>query len=172
MKFDVTLAVVLAFLVPGGILIWFLPPAMTETIGVISVVDGSASALQLAVLLCEAFVAGVIIDSLRTVSLQPVIKIIARKIDKEGLPGDYVSHITATRLPVFEMLIGRSYEYYRLNCNLSVALLAATVLNALTSPFGMRGLVLIVSFALAFVISLRSKLDNDAAIRQFVASDN
>jgi hypothetical protein len=168
MKFDLTLAVVLAFLVPGALLLWTLAPSVTAN--VVPVLDKSTTTTALAALLCETFVVGVIIDSLRTVSVQPLVTRLARLFDKKGLPSTYISHITPERLPVFEMLVSRSYEYYRLNCNLTVSLIASIAASALTSASRTRLLLLFAALVFALLVSVRSRIDSDAALRQFVAS--
>lgn len=170
MKFDVTLAIVLVFLAPGMIVLSASPMHMTEPLDALRSLEKIPSASELLVLLSVAFLVGVALDSLRIVTIQPVIKAIAKRLDKAGLPQDYISHITAERLPVFEMLVQRSYEYYRLNCNIALGLLVVTVLHFTVCSYGSRFVIVLFADFLWLAISVRSKRDSDRAVRNFVQS--
>ena len=170
MKFEVTLAVLLAFLVPGIVFIWALPPALAESTGIIPNLGRPTTSTEVLVLLCSALVVGVFLDSIRVITVQPVVAWLARLFGEEGLPRDYISHVTTDRLPVFEMLVSRSYEYYRLNCNLAGGLFFSLFATLCVGDTGRRLFVLSIATVFSLAVSLRAKIDNDAALRHFVDS--
>jgi len=120
---ELTLYVILAFLVPGVIAGCSLALFGGEPRKLLLELLRNPSAGRGVLFVAASLAFGVILDSLRTVVVDPL----ARTFGKRALPSDYLSKITKDNLPVFQLFLDRTLEYYRLNANLTFAVAAAAM---------------------------------------------
>jgi len=123
MKFELTLYTVLVFLVPGSLsvgVLRFWSHAVDElAAGLLS----SPTAVNAALVTAAAFGLGAMVDSLRTLAIDPLVS----WLGKTGTPPNYLAKLTSVNLPVFEFVLRRTHEYYRFNANTAFALLLLSV---------------------------------------------
>jgi len=190
MKFEIALTTVLAFILPGAIIVigmaLIAPHSREFVVPAIEYVGGSKSLVFASMCLG----AGAIIDALRLISTDPLTRFIADRSARSGKKKvrrsdcnrvqqstsfsksvDYRSRITEENLPVFTMLIERTYEYYRFNANSSAALLALVMVRAFNETATDRCLwVLIFFFVIAMWTSVRAWRYTRQAVESFVKS--
>lgn len=146
MRFDISLIQVLAFFIPGAVVLGGLClvcPGIKDSIS--TLLDPNPTTAGFIHVAGICFVLGVLTDALRLITTQPLVSRIRRKplqeILKSGKPTfrplhsiriekeiktdqpleKYVEKITSDNLPVFTMLIERVQLYYRLHTNLALA---------------------------------------------------
>ncbi len=124
MRFNMTFASALVFFVPGALVlagICLMFPEIRTSIG--SIVKNRETAGTL-LITAICFVSGVLIESLRLITIDFLVRCIVGKWRERKCrairPSDYVSKLTADNLAVFTLLIDRTYEYYRLNANVTI----------------------------------------------------
>lgn len=124
MRFNMTFAAALVFFVPGAILLTGMCLMFPEigTYIVQFVKNHQTAGILLITVLC--FVSGVLIESLKLITIDILVHcLIAKHLKKKGLSeasSDAISKLTAYNLPVYTLLVDRTYEYYRLNANLTL----------------------------------------------------
>ncbi|MDE0401525.1 MAG: hypothetical protein OXL96_27335 [Candidatus Poribacteria bacterium] len=124
MRFNMTFAAVLVFFVPGFLVLTgtclIFPEMRTSIVSIVKNHETAGTLLITAI----CFVSGVLIESLRLVTIEPLVSYIVEKWKKrKGLAirsSDYVSKLTVDNLEVFTLLVDRTYEYYRLNANVTI----------------------------------------------------
>ena len=125
MRFDLTLQTILAFFVPGVIVItgvWLVFPGIRTFISPL-VEEPKTAGIFLILGIC--FVPGILVDSLRIITIDKLIKVISQKIKMFKMPEfpHYIPKITSENLPVFKMLTNATQTYYRMNANVALAFL-------------------------------------------------
>lgn len=169
MKFDLTLATILVFIAPGVLMFFGLPFDLGPGFHDLRSFQTLPSSETLLVILIVAFFAGVILDSLRTVTIQLAINRILkiRKFNHEVPSLDYFKRIDEKKLPVFEMIVEKSFAYYRLNANLCCGLLLLSAMRALECGFDRTFLAYFIGFIIWFLIASKSKWDNDKILANY-----
>jgi membrane protein required for beta-lactamase induction len=116
-------------------------------------------------LLCLVFVAGTVLDMVRTITVQPVVTRIA------GCRGahmpSYFKHIDKDSLDIFMLINDKSNEYLRLNQNVALSLLIIFILQQAHHIRWQNLLYLALTVAWV-VIAVRSRRDLIAALNGFV----
>ena len=125
MRFDLTLQTILAFFVPGVIVITGVCLVFTGIRTFISPLVEEPKTAGIFLIFGICFVIGILVDSLRTITIEKIVTAINRKIGMfkvDELP-DYIPKITRENLPVFKMLTDATQTYYRMNANAALAFL-------------------------------------------------
>src|SRR5258708_2963201 len=114
MKFELTLYVVLVFLVPGVVVTGAL--ALCTGYGELlinrSLEDTTATTGVL--LLVLAFGIGALVDALRALMVD---RLFNSDDERLKVPAKYIQLLRSDNLEVFRFLVERTQEYYRLNAN-------------------------------------------------------
>lgn len=152
MRFDMSLIQVLAFFIPGAVVLGGLClvcPGIKDSIS--TLLDPNPTTAGFIHVAGICFVLGALTDALRLITTQPLVSCICQKslqkilkqfsiwirkdeadlpknfaekeIKPSQPPEDYVEKITSDNLPVFTMLIESAQLYYRLHANLALAFL-------------------------------------------------
>jgi ABC-type multidrug transport system fused ATPase/permease subunit len=167
MKFELTLYVVLVFLVPGliaasTIAIWSSPVHALILRNLATPDAGGAVAL-----LVLAFAVGSLIDALRSLFVQRLLDVGATV----KLQSNYLQKLNKDNLEVFRFLLERTQVYYRLNANTAVAATAFTISYAIRYSFNPI-LLLLVGFTTLFWLSARkSRRETIVITNQFAAEE-
>ncbi len=163
MKFELSLYFILVFLVPGCIAllagtVWSSQIAnLTTTL--MTAPSNSAGALVLAL----AFAGGAVVDSLRTVLIDWLAGIFA----KHKLPNDYLKKLNKRTLAGYELILQRTYEYYRFNANAFLSTFALLLSLTIRSP--QWSLVFLGALAAALLYaSVSSKSASNWALTQLM----
>ena len=166
MKFDLTLATVLVFLVPGGLLLLGMPTEAISAVDRWHIASKPTDVTQAGIVLAAIFFCGSVIDSLRIITVQPLVSYFAK--DRcPALPTDYFKLIDKDSIVVFELINEKAFEYLRLNQNIALALFALFVLWVGHTP----NYPCVVALFLSVVwvgISVRCRIDLYAALDGFV----
>jgi hypothetical protein len=140
MKFELTLYAVLVFLVPGSVTVGTLRFWSHAVDMLVANLLTSPTAVAAAVVVAGAFGVGAIIDSLRTLAVDPLVnalvkmleekekkrKNVASEVNKDQAR-NYLAKLNKDNLPVFEFVLQRTFEYYRFNANTTLALVLLSV---------------------------------------------
>src|SRR5437899_12018809 len=113
MKFDLTLTTILVFLVPGTLVFFGIPGDLGE-LQSFRTFQKVPSSTELIGTLAMSFFIGALVDSLRVVTVQPLVVRILKLFQHEPPSLDYFKHVTPARLSVFELVVEKAFEYYRL----------------------------------------------------------
>lgn len=163
MNFELTLYVVLVFLVPGAIALgvialWYPPAANLLS----QLVTGPTAGSGLLVL-SASFGLGALVDAVRTVLLSPL----AESLAEPKTPERYLAKLNKDTVAVFAFLMERTLEYYRLNANCTVALAVLTLSYVLTGGRNYTATVALACLlALLFVGSVQAKGVSNWAMSQ------
>jgi len=166
MNFELSLTIVLVFLVPGSVVLLALVLASPYASILVTSILNQPSTPSVILLLAACFLLGAILDSLRTALLDRGITWLVGPP-----PSGLLRHVTAENLPVFTMLLERTQGYYRLNSNLLLGLLILFGIELLIIGFNWVTLILIVLIAAIAVRSVRARRETFSAMRQFVATN-
>jgi hypothetical protein len=155
MKFELTLYVVLVFLVPGFV--------GTSSIGlwngsVLTLLKNTVQAPttgNAVLLLGLTFAIGALVDSLRSLFVDPLLD----KRISEKLNSQWVKKLCKDNIEIFRFLTERTQEYYRLNANTAVVSTAFTVSYVIRYPFGAVSVILISLTVLFWLTARKSRRD-------------
>jgi hypothetical protein len=167
MKFDLTLATVLVFLVPGGLLLFGTPIDYVRLLDRWYIVAKPTDATQAGMLLSFIFLAGAVIDSLRTVTVQVIVNWIARRLGL-SLTANFFNYINKDSLEVFTLINDRSNEYLRLNQNVTLALLIVTISQFSQHFLSWTAIIYLIFMLVWLGISVRSRRDLNIALQGFI----
>ena len=150
-----TFAAILVFFVPGALVLtgicFMFPEIRTSIVSIVKNHETAGTLLITAI----CFVSGVLIESLRLITIDFLVQFIITKCgERTGLairPSNYVSKLTVDNLPVFTLLVDRTYEYYRLNANVTIVFCIFLLCYILGMPFH---LFWIIGIVLAVVIAM------------------
>ena len=147
MKFDLSVATVLVFFVPGAIFLFGAPVSLGDAVDALrqpSIWGTTSSTLGT---FSAVFVLGAFMDSIRTQFVQPLIKWWAEGGDKGvKLKENHLRSLGPAQLELYEMVARRSHEYYRLNANILTALLAVCLLFFVAVTSSITGFTHIFAF--------------------------
>jgi hypothetical protein len=172
MKFDLTLTTVLVFFVPGGLLLLGVPADAISSVDRWHILYRPTSIIDAGSLLSAIFFCGAVIDSVRTITVQPLVTYIA-KGRCPVLPDGYFKFLDKDSIVVFQFISDKAFEYLRLNQNITLALLLLFIFNVVYQNVVYQnvGMPYFVALALGvvwLVISVRSRIDLYSALRGFV----
>jgi hypothetical protein len=170
MKFDLTLTTILVFFVPGVVFLAGLPQPILSSIDLWTVWHNPQDATQGVLLLSAVFLCGALIDSARTILIQPLVSRVEKIMYRSSLPKHYFKSINKDSIAVFDIVIQRAYEYLRLNQNLTCALLIITILKIVETFWSTSTLVALIATLFWFYISVRSQRDLNWTLGEFVAA--
>jgi hypothetical protein len=162
MKFELTLYMVIVFLVPGFI--------ATGSIGLWSgrvhaLIEHSLTAPDAAngiALLVLAFGIGAVIDALRSLFVEKLLDVGSTK-----LSADYLKKLSKDNIEVFQFLVERSHEYYRLNANTALAATVFAVSYAIRQGCNATLLLLLTLTALFWVNARKSRKETILIMKAF-----
>lgn len=158
MRFNMTFAAVLVFFVPGALILtgicFMLPEIRTSIVSIVKNHETAGTLLITAI----CFVSGVLIESLRLITIDPLVHFIVTKLrERQCLairPSNYVSKLTVDNLAVFTLLVDRTYEYYRLNANVTIVFCVFLLCYIFGTPFRLFWIMVIVfTVVIAMIIA-------------------
>jgi len=187
MNFTLSLVIILGFIVPGT---WLLLAGAVLSSDVQSflrqlLVDPSLA--RTSFVLASAFALGALLDSARAVVFDNLLDLyrrlhyalrngLARRLRRRERhppltpPPDYLAHVNDKSLPVFQMLIDRTQEYYRFNANSCLGIICVLVARWSQGQFGRLGMLLCVLAGLFYLASFKSRNETFYAMQQFCKS--
>ncbi len=171
MKFDLTLTTVLVFFVPGGLFLLGVPFDLLHAVDRWGIVEKPKSLEEAGVLLSAIFFCGAMIDSLRTITIQPVVSYCA-KWRGSVLPDGYFRAINKDSIVVYELISEKSFEYLRLNQNITLALFALCIFRVLDHGKDMMWVCALLSGIVWLAISVNSKMGLDKTLNGFVQASS
>jgi len=166
-KFDLTLTTVLVFFVPGGLLLLGVAPEVLISVDRWHIVNKPADITGAGLLLSAIFFCGAVIDSLRTITVQPLVSYYAK--DRcASLPDGYVKYIDEESIVVLQLISDKAFEYLRLNQNITLALFLLFIVNIAYREGGLPYPLAMLLGVVWLAISVRSRIDLYNALRGFV----
>lgn len=169
MKLDLTFYVVLVFFVPGVALVGALALGSSEfSLELLHFYHDPQPLLGMVLLAC-IFGLGAIVDSARSLIVDPALSVsdTVAELDEEDNTS-YVRMVTSENLEVLSYLLERSFEYYRFNANsalsFSIILVTCLVRRGSDSVFA-AAFILTAMFWLA---AKKSRRDSAWILNEFV----
>ena len=168
MKFDLTLTTILVFLVPGTLVFFGMPADLGRELQSLRTFQKLPTATEMIGAFAISFFIGALVDSLRVISVQPIVVRILKLLKHQSPSWAYFKHVTPVRLSVFEVVVEKSFEYYRLNANLCLAFLLTALMHVIAWKLDLRFLFFLGGFAIWLVIAVLSKRDTDKILTAFI----
>ncbi|MDE0553980.1 MAG: hypothetical protein OXI24_07190 [Candidatus Poribacteria bacterium] len=175
MPFNAKLTTILVFFVPGiivvtGIVLIF--PEIRDSITP-SFKEPKTSEILLFAVICS--VVGTLIESLRPITVELIVKNVRAKSKEKTLPSGssgYISKLNADNLPVFTLLVEKTYEYYRLNANVALSFLCISLCYIINHKFDLFFCFLIVVVIVTMIATYTAYCHSQEAISKFSQTAN
>lgn len=164
MKFELSLATVLVFLVPGGIVLLDLVVASPVAIQMLRNQLKNLDSVDLLVILISSFLLGALVDMCRPALVDWIVDCLPPKKAR----GDYLKDLDKEgRLEVFHTLLDNTQVYYRLNANTLLALILLLVASKIGGCLGSQTVILAVVTGIVAFRTYKSRKETDWTFRQF-----
>jgi len=166
MTFQLTVGILLAYIVPGLIVAWgtahLIENASNFFLRFLEN-PSTGSALAISILI---FAFGAITDSIRALFIDWLLD----GLQKTKPPANYLQKLNKDNLPVFLMLIERTQEYYRLNSNSCLALTFLLVAMLVKFRCTYYELLVLLGLIAMFFAAWKSRKETLWAMDQFSKS--
>ena|SRR5438046_1880433 len=125
----------------------------------------SASVVVAVVVVAGAFGLGAMVDSLRTLAVDPLVDALVKKLENKGKPNsvskgeppNFLKKLNKDNLPVFEFVLQRTFEYYRFNANLTLSLVLLTVSYVVAGRFGISFIASLIAALLFLWVAVQQR---------------
>jgi len=167
MKVELTLRMLLAFVVPGSIV---AGSASLSDVGFawLSIdAEEAISAVEITIAVAGIFVVGTLVDSVRLVTVQFLVRFVVALLNIPGIPDGYIKKIAPDNIDVFTLITDRTFEYYRLNANAATAFAIGAIIGVSLGISWFWGGILTGLAVVAFSIAVVAYVDTAAAVKGF-----